>query len=68
MEDPVRAIHPSLFARLMQLPKGVRADVLEFMGATPVADAQLEHMLNYINTLLEKQARHSLPESVGHNA
>lgn len=48
-------IHPSLFTRVMQLPDGIRADMLEFLGATPVADAQLEHMLNYINTMLDRR-------------
>lgn len=51
----MRAIHPNLFARLMQLPPGIRSDVLEFVGATPVADAQLERMLNDIWRSLELQ-------------
>lgn len=52
-EQHVAEIHPSLFTRVMQLPAGIRADMLEFLGATPVEDAQLEHMLNYINTMLQ---------------
>ncbi|MBN2907626.1 MAG: hypothetical protein JXJ18_13030 [Rhodobacteraceae bacterium] len=39
----------------MQLPPGIRSDVLEFVGATPVADAQLERMLNDIWRSLELQ-------------
>jgi len=52
----------------MQLPSGVRTEVLEFLGATPVADAQLEHMLNYINGTLEKQAPRGLSEGLRQNA
>jgi hypothetical protein len=38
-------INPGLFARLMQLPAPARADLLEFIGATVVADPQLSAMI-----------------------
>lgn len=47
----MRTINPGLFARLMRLPDSARADLLEFVGATPVADAQLSGM---IDALAEK--------------
>ncbi|MCV2872017.1 hypothetical protein OEZ71_06885 [Defluviimonas sp. WL0050] len=37
----MRTINPGLFARLMQLPEAIRADLLEFLGATSMEDAQL---------------------------
>lgn len=51
-------IHPSLFNRLMRLPAGIRTDLLEFIGAAPVADAQLERMLRDVDTMLDNQ-RHA---------
>lgn len=39
------AIDPNLFTRLMLLPDAARSDLLEFIGATPVADAQLAAMI-----------------------
>ncbi|MCV2882397.1 hypothetical protein [Actibacterium sp. XHP0104] len=41
----MNTIHPNLFAQLMRLPAGIRVDLLEFLGATPVEDAQLRQML-----------------------
>ncbi|TCO71519.1 hypothetical protein EV655_10610 [Rhodovulum euryhalinum] len=51
----MRTIHPSLFNRLMRLPAGIRTDLLEFVGATPVADDQLERMLRDVDRVLENQ-------------
>lgn len=42
----MRTINPGLFARLMRLPDFARADLLEFLGATPLADAQLSAMID----------------------
>ncbi|SIO52747.1 hypothetical protein SAMN05444722_3117 [Rhodovulum sp. ES.010] len=53
----MRTIHPNLFTRLMRLPAAVRIDMLEFLGATPVADAQLERMLHDVDRLLEDDRR-----------
>ncbi|MFZ1726411.1 MAG: hypothetical protein WBO29_08825 [Albidovulum sp.] len=39
-------INPGLFARLMRLPDSARVDLLEFIGATPVGDAQLSEMID----------------------
>ncbi|PPB80403.1 hypothetical protein LV82_01750 [Albidovulum inexpectatum] len=41
-------IHPGLFAQIMKLPDAVRADVLEFIGATPVSERQLANMIDDI--------------------
>lgn len=41
----MKAIHPNLFTQVMRLPAHVRAEILEFLGATPVEDAQLRQML-----------------------
>lgn len=41
----MRSIHPNLFAQVMRLPASMRADLLEFLGATPVEDAQLRLLL-----------------------
>jgi hypothetical protein len=53
----VRSISPGLFARLMKLPDSARADLLEFLGETPVADAQLASMLDSmaVRTLGERR-------------
>lgn len=42
----MHTINPGLFAKLMRLPDAVRIDLLEFLGATPVADAQLAAMID----------------------
>ncbi|WP_168193233.1 hypothetical protein [Rhodophyticola sp. CCM32] len=39
-------INPEIFARLMKLPKPVRDDLLEFLGETPVADEELERLID----------------------
>ncbi|MCB2092837.1 MAG: hypothetical protein H6901_07405 [Rhodobacteraceae bacterium] len=39
-------INPGLFTRLMKLPDAARTDLLEFIGATPVADAQLSEIID----------------------
>jgi len=44
----MKAIDPDLFAKLMSLPDGVRLDLLEFLGATPVGEEQLTHMIDEI--------------------
>lgn len=53
----MRSISPGLFARLMKLPDSTRADLLEFLGETPVADAQLASMLDSmaVRTLSERR-------------
>jgi hypothetical protein len=43
-------INPGLFAKLMRLPDSARTDLLEFLGATPVADAQLSEMIETVAT------------------
>ncbi|MGC9420296.1 MAG: hypothetical protein ACP5EN_15145 [Rhodovulum sp.] len=50
----MRTIHPTLFNRLMRLPAGIRTDLLEFLGATPVANAQLERMLRDVDNQIEQ--------------
>ena len=37
----VQQIRPETFAQLMRLPVSLRADLLEFIGSTPVADGQI---------------------------
>ncbi|MCC0069419.1 MAG: hypothetical protein H6897_05750 [Rhodobacteraceae bacterium] len=41
----------------MRLPDSARTDLLEFLGATPVADAQLSHMIDGIAEKLRRDAR-----------
>lgn len=48
----------------MRLPAGIRTDLLEFIGATPVADAQLERMLRDMDLVLEDQRRHGGAEAL----
>ncbi|MBO6604140.1 MULTISPECIES: hypothetical protein [Paracoccaceae] len=40
-----KKIDPDLFARLMGLPQPARNDLLEFLGETPVAEAELERLI-----------------------
>ncbi|GAA0308910.1 hypothetical protein [Rhodovulum strictum] len=49
----MRTIHPNHFNRLMRLPAGIRTDILEYLGATPVADVQLERMLLDVDRMIE---------------
>jgi len=52
----VNTIDPDLFAKLMSLPDGVRLDLLEFLGATPVGQEQLNTMIDNIETsIMEKR-------------
>jgi len=52
----VNTIDPDLFARLMSLPDGDRMDLLEFLGATPVAQEQVGILIEKIEKLsLEKK-------------
>ncbi len=57
----MRPIDPSLFTRLMRLPDAVRVDLLEFWGATPIADIQLSDLIEKISSQIE-QDRIQLPE------
>lgn len=59
----LRTINPGLFARLMRLPDSARTDLLEFVGATPVADAQLSHMIDMIAEKLRTERRSSRLEA-----
>lgn len=59
----LHTINPGLFARVMRLPDSARTDLLEFLGATPVADAQLSHMIDGIAEKLRCDARPSRAEA-----
>ncbi len=48
----MRTINPGLFARIMRLPDAARADLLEFVGATPIADAHLADMIETVSKRL----------------
>lgn len=49
----MKNIHPNLFTQLMLFPENVRSDLLEFLGETPVGDAQLAHMIADISAHLD---------------
>jgi len=51
----VNAIDPDLFAKLMSLPDGVRLDLLEFLGATPVGQEQLNSMIDEIEISIKQK-------------
>lgn len=52
----MNTIDPDLFAKLMSLPDGDRTDLLEFLGATPVDQEQLNTMIGEIeNSILDKR-------------
>lgn len=51
----MRTIDPGLFARLMRLPEAARTDLLEFLGATPVADAQLSAVIDSIAERIRRE-------------
>lgn len=53
----MKAIHPNLFTQVMRFPENVRADMLEFLGATPVEDAQLKQMIAEVTALLGDSSR-----------
>jgi len=59
----VNTIDPDLFAKLMSLPDGVRMDLLEFLGATPVGQEQLNTMIDDIEAsiLQKRQSRATGP-------
>lgn len=50
------SIAPDVFTKLMTLPDGVRLDLLEFLGATPVGEQQLNQLIHDIEkSIAEKQ-------------
>jgi len=49
-------IDPDLFARLMGLSHPVRKDLLEFLGQTPVAEAELERLVEDVSARTDKKA------------
>lgn len=51
----MRTIDPNLFTRLMRLPDAARVDLLEFLGASPIADIQLSDLIEKISAQLEKE-------------
>jgi len=53
----VNTIDPDLFAKLMSLPDGVRLDLLEFLGATPVGEEQLNTMIDDIENSIEQRRK-----------
>lgn len=55
MRVEVRTIDPNLFTRLMRLPDAARVDLLEFLGASPIADIQLSDLIEKISAQLEKE-------------
>jgi len=44
----------------MQFPDSVRADLLEFLGATPVEDAQLKQMIADVSARLNESPQSPL--------
>jgi len=57
----MKAIDPDIFAKLMSLPDGMRMDLLEFLGATPVGEGQVAKIISEIERSI-RQKRH------GHSA
>ncbi|MEZ5771497.1 hypothetical protein LX70_02518 [Defluviimonas denitrificans] len=51
----MRTINPGLFARLMRLPEAARTDLLEFLGATPIGDAQLSAVIDSVTERLTRE-------------
>lgn len=41
----MQQIRPETFAKLMRLPISQRADLLEFIGSTPVADSEVINLI-----------------------
>jgi hypothetical protein len=46
----VNTINPDLFAKLMTLPDSARLDLLEFLGATPIGEGQLNDLIENIES------------------
>ena len=57
MDSNVLMIDPSLFTRLMRLPDAARCDLLEFIGATPVANTELSQMIDTLSKAGDKLCR-----------
>jgi len=55
----VKTIDPNLFTQLMRLPVGMRVDILEFLGATPIEDTQLRAMLDVAKKQLQNRPSRS---------
>jgi hypothetical protein len=53
----VKTIDPDLFAKLMSLPEMARHDLLEFLGATPVATEQLDKMIDDITHSIQNSRK-----------
>ncbi len=59
----MRTINPGLFARLMRLPDHARTDILEFIGATPVAEAHLSDVIDSFANRLNSDRRGVLADA-----
>ncbi|MBS9715542.1 hypothetical protein ACFFUT_19010 [Pseudohalocynthiibacter aestuariivivens] len=46
----MNTINPDLFAKLMTLPDSARHDLLEFLGATPIGEGQLNDLIENIES------------------
>ncbi|MCK0101141.1 hypothetical protein [Pseudohalocynthiibacter sp. F2068] len=46
----MNTINPDLFAKLMTLPDSARLDLLEFLGATPIGEGQLNDLIENIES------------------
>lgn len=42
----VRLLDPGQFSKIMALSQPARADLLEFLGATPVAESQIDRLID----------------------
>ena len=51
----MRTIDPNLFTSLMRLPDAIRIDLLEFLGASPVADIQLSDLIERMSKQFEPE-------------
>lgn len=60
-DSDVRVIDPSLFTKLMRLPDATRGDLLEFLGATPVADVHLAEMIEKLTSRRPETERRAAP-------
>ena len=63
MVTAVNAMDSDLYARLMLLPGGARLDLLEFLGATPIEEAEIEKLIDDLSNSIAAKRRKRLQKA-----
>lgn len=56
----MKNIEPYIFAKLMSLPDASRIDLLEFLGATPLGETQIQSLLSSVEGSIRRNKKSNL--------